>query len=82
MAMVLIDKEGVIISKTVSDLTIGCGITEALRLVKSIKLVVAVNADGNDNEAAHNVMNNLDKTGGKETKSSSGTTSVITDKSK
>ena len=50
--------------------------------MKGTKPVDAANADGNDNEAAHNVTNNLDKTGGKETKSSTGTTSVITDKSK
>ena len=39
------------------------------------------NAEGNDIEAVHNVTNNLDKTGGKETKSSSGTTSITAAKS-
>ena len=64
--------------RTVSDLPIGCGITEALRLVKGTRPVDTANADGNDIEAAHNVTNNLDKTGGEETKSSTGTTSIVT----
>ena len=64
MVLVLIDKEGVVISRTVSDLPIGFGIAETLRLVKGTKPVDTANADGNDIEAAHNVTNNLDKTGG------------------
>ena len=79
--MVLIDKEGVVISRTVSDLPIGCGITEALRLVKSTKPFNTAIADGNDIEADQNIKSNLDKTGGEETKSSTGTTSITTAKS-
>ena len=47
-AMVLIDKEGVVISRTVSDLPIGCGITEALRLMKGTRPVDTTNAEGSD----------------------------------
>ena len=80
-AMVLIDKEGVVIFRTVSDLPIGCGITEALRLVKGTRPVGTANADGNDIKAARNVKNNIDRTGGEETKSSTSTTSIIKAKS-
>ena len=54
MVLVLIDKEGVVISRTVSDLPIGFG----------TKPVDTANADGNNIAATHNVTNNLDKTGG------------------
>ena len=37
-AMVLIDKEGVIIFRSVSDLPIGCGIGEALKIVKQANI--------------------------------------------
>ena len=61
MVLVLIDKESVVISRTVSDLSIGCGITKALELVKGTNPVDTANADGNDIESAHNVTNNLGK---------------------
>ena len=63
-AMVLIDREGMVLCRMVSDLSIGCGITEALRLVKASKHDMCVTGfkEKDNNEAERNTTENIGKT--------------------
>ena len=52
-AIVIIDSEGMVLSRSVSDLPIGCGIKEALRIIRKL--------NGQDEEKENNSGNEMDE---------------------